>query len=94
MDSPRSPPAPEQSEELPNASSEGEKRPAQEEPASPVKYGSPDSADRRRQRTASKGEDRARGKRLFGNLLGTLRKFQDDEKSSSKSEAVSKVRPR
>lgn len=46
-------------------------------------------ADTRRVRTARR-EDQARGKRMFGNILGTLRKFQDEDKNSKKSEAVSR----
>lgn len=42
----------------------------------------------RRARVDSRQEDKARGKRLFGNLLGTLQKFQKEDKSSRTSEAV------
>nr|XP_019044694.1 hypothetical protein I302_06607 [Kwoniella bestiolae CBS 10118]OCF23624.1 hypothetical protein I302_06607 [Kwoniella bestiolae CBS 10118] len=42
----------------------------------------------RRMRTDRKVEDKARNKRLFGNILGTLQKFQKDDKSSRTSEAA------
>lgn len=42
----------------------------------------------RRVRADTQKEDRARGKRLFGNILGTLQKFQKEDKTSRKSEAV------
>ncbi|WWC71560.1 uncharacterized protein I206_105518 [Kwoniella pini CBS 10737] len=42
----------------------------------------------KRMRTDRKVEDKARGKRLFGNILGTLQKFQKDDKSSRTSEAA------
>lgn len=48
-------------------------------------------ADGRRVRTVAR-EDQARGKRMFGNILGTLRKFQDEDKNSKKSDAVSHKR--
>ncbi|GMK56993.1 hypothetical protein CspeluHIS016_0308330 [Cutaneotrichosporon spelunceum] len=51
-----------------------EKRPA-EEPERPTK------------RTRTR-EDQARGRRMFGNILGTLRKFQDEDKSSKRTEAA------
>lgn len=35
-------------------------------------------------------DDGKRSARMFGNILGTLRKFQDDEGKTKKSEAVSK----
>jgi hypothetical protein len=40
-------------------------------------------------RTDARVEDKARGKRLFGNLLGTLQKFKNEEKTTRGSEAVS-----
>lgn len=43
----------------------------------------------RRARTDSRQEDNVRGKRLFGNILGTLNKFKKEDKSSRTSEAVS-----
>jgi hypothetical protein len=44
----------------------------------------------RRQRTVdTKAEDRKRGQRLFGNLLGTLAKFKGEEKSRGQTERVS-----
>lgn len=43
----------------------------------------------RRARTDSRQEDKVRGKRLFGNILGTLNKFKKEDKSSRTSEAVS-----
>lgn len=36
-------------------------------------------------------DDGKRSARMFGNILGTLRKFQDDEGKTKKSEAVSGV---
>ncbi|OCF37941.1 hypothetical protein I316_00165 [Kwoniella heveanensis BCC8398] len=42
----------------------------------------------RRMRTDARKEDKARGKRLFGNILGTLQKFQKEDKSSRTSEAA------
>ncbi|WVF72805.1 hypothetical protein IAT40_007623 [Kwoniella sp. CBS 6097] len=42
----------------------------------------------KRMRTDARKEDKARGKRLFGNILGTLQKFQKDDKSSRTSEAA------
>lgn len=39
-------------------------------------------------RTDTRKEDKARSKRLFGNLLGTLQQFQKDDKSSRKTEKV------
>ena len=40
-------------------------------------------------RVDAKVEDKARSKRLFGNLLGTLQQFKKDDKTSRTSEAVS-----
>ncbi|BEJ11843.1 hypothetical protein CspHIS471_0203030 [Cutaneotrichosporon sp. HIS471] len=57
-----------------NGTSNPEKRPA-EEAGQPTK----------RARTR---EDQARGRRMFGNILGTLRKFQDEDKSSKRTEAA------
>lgn len=39
-------------------------------------------------RTDAKVEDKARNKRLFGNILGTLNKFKKEDKTSRTSEAV------
>jgi hypothetical protein len=67
-----------------------EKRPAEPEADKPVKcvqLVTFDGADTRRART--RGEDQARGRRMFGNILGTLRKFQDEDKSAKRSDAVS-----
>lgn len=36
-------------------------------------------------------EDRARGKRMFGNILGTLQRFKKEDKSSRGSEAVGQL---
>ncbi|WWC63303.1 uncharacterized protein I303_105903 [Kwoniella dejecticola CBS 10117] len=47
-----------------------------------------EEAPAKRMRTDRKVEDKARGKRLFGNILGTLQKFQKDDKSSRTSEAA------
>ncbi|WWD19069.1 hypothetical protein CI109_103527 [Kwoniella shandongensis] len=47
-----------------------------------------EEAPAKRARTDTKKEDKARGKRLFGNLLGTLQKFQKDDKTSRTSEAA------
>ncbi|KAK4684148.1 hypothetical protein P7C73_g6051, partial [Tremellales sp. Uapishka_1] len=52
-------------------------RPEAEEPV-PVK----------RMRVDTRAEDRTRGKRLFGNLLGTLQKAKNEDKSSRTSEAA------
>jgi hypothetical protein len=38
---------------------------------------------------AASTEEKARSKRMFGNILGTLRRFQDDDKSKRSSNAVS-----
>ena len=43
----------------------------------------------RRMRTDTKVEDKARSKRLFGNLLGTLQQFKKDDKNARTSAAVS-----
>jgi hypothetical protein len=43
----------------------------------------------RRPRAEAKKEDRARGKRLFGNILGTLQQFKKEDKTARTSEAVS-----
>ena len=40
-------------------------------------------------RQDAKVEDKARSKRLFGNLLGTLQQFKKDDKNNRGSEAVS-----
>jgi len=42
----------------------------------------------RRVKTDARQEDKVRGKRLFGNILGTLNKFKKEDKSSRTSEAV------
>lgn len=42
----------------------------------------------KRVRRESRVDDKARGKRLFGNLLGTLQKFKTEDKTSRTSEAV------
>lgn len=42
----------------------------------------------RRPRAEAKKEDRARGKRLFGNILGTLQQFKKEDKTARTSEAV------
>ncbi|WRT68405.1 uncharacterized protein IL334_005381 [Kwoniella shivajii] len=57
---------------------------------SPARSRRPDveEAPAKRMRTDRKVEDKARGKRLFGNILGTLQKFQKDDKSSRTSEAA------
>ncbi|WVR00011.1 hypothetical protein IAU59_007153 [Kwoniella sp. CBS 9459] len=47
-----------------------------------------DEVPAKRMRTDARKEDKARGKRLFGNILGTLQKFQKDDKSSRTSEAA------
>ena len=38
-------------------------------------------------------EDRARGKRMFGNILGTLQRFKKDDKNLRTSDAVSHFPP-
>lgn len=43
----------------------------------------------RRAKVDTTREDRARGKRMFGNILGTLQRFKKEDKSSRGSEAVS-----
>lgn len=45
----------------------------------------------RRARTDVKKEDKARSKRLFGNILGTLQRFKKEDKSQRGSEAVGRV---
>ncbi|WWD02588.1 hypothetical protein V865_000628 [Kwoniella europaea PYCC6329] len=60
---------------------------------SPSRSRRPDAQDdeeapAKRMRTDRKVEDKARNKRLFGNILGTLQKFQKDDKSSRTSEAA------
>ncbi|WWC90705.1 uncharacterized protein L201_005642 [Kwoniella dendrophila CBS 6074] len=47
-----------------------------------------EEAPAKRMRTDRKVEDKARSKRLFGNILGTLQKFQKEDKSSRTSEAA------
>jgi hypothetical protein len=42
----------------------------------------------KRVRRESRVDDKARGKRLFGNLLGTLQKFKTEDKTSRTSEAA------
>lgn len=42
----------------------------------------------RRARVDARSEDKARGKRLFGNILGTLNKFKKEDKTNRNSEAV------
>jgi len=44
---------------------------------------------RRRARVDTTREDRARGKRMFGNILGTLQRFKKDDKNLRTSDAVS-----
>lgn len=73
------------------------KRDRPEEEEQPVKWVSPlclqacgNHTDLdRRARAEPKKEDRARGKRLFGNILGTLQQFKKEDKSARTSEAVS-----
>lgn len=48
----------------------------------------PPAAEPKRRRI----DDGKRSARMFGNILGTLRKFQDDEGKTKKSEAVSSKR--
>jgi hypothetical protein len=43
---------------------------------------------RRRARVDTTREDRARGKRMFGNILGTLQRFKKDDKNLRTSDAV------
>jgi hypothetical protein len=43
----------------------------------------------RRARVDTTREDRARGKRMFGNILGTLQRFKKDDKNLRTSDAVS-----
>ncbi|WVR07585.1 hypothetical protein IAU60_004627 [Kwoniella sp. DSM 27419] len=55
---------------------------------SPSRSREQDEAPPKRMRTDARKEDKARGKRLFGNILGTLQKFQKDDKTSRTSEAA------
>lgn len=67
-------------------------RPDEEE--APVKYVSPwllwiwDQLTSRRARVDTTREDKARGKRMFGNILGTLQQFKKDDKNLRTSDAV------
>ena len=67
-------------------------RPDEEE--APVKYVPPcllriwDQLTSRRARVDTTREDKARGKRMFGNILGTLQRFKKDDKNLRTSDAV------
>lgn len=57
-------------------------------PFSPCIFSGTFFADFYHRRVRSNADDKGRGKRLFGNLLGTLEKFKTEDKSSRVTEAV------
>ncbi|KAL7424093.1 hypothetical protein Q5752_001678 [Cryptotrichosporon argae] len=50
--------------------------------------GSEDRQPVKRVRTDRTDEEKARGRRMFGNILGTLQRFQKDDKTTRQSEAA------
>ena len=76
------------------SASEDRARERPDEEEAPVKYVPPcllrirDQLTGRRARVDTTREDKARGKRMFGNILGTLQRFKKDDKNLRTSDAV------